>query len=293
MLDLLETFVAVAEAGSLNKAADAVHRTQPAVTRQIRSLEQQLGAVLLTRSSSGVTLTPAGVAVLPFARQTLAAVAACRHAAREAAAGRATRLSLASGQMVTLYLLPPVIARFRALYPDVEVALHLGAHGDAVRRLLDYEVDAAVISSDVHVPQVRAYPVFDDPLRLVSAPMSAATPVAHLTDLAGRTLLLPPPQTSLRPQVERALSERGVAAAIVEHPTAETIKTAVALGLGTAVLPHSVVQEDVAAGRLVATPIEDWPDAHRTVRVLVRAEGGVPAHVRALIRLLQEQYGRE
>src|SRR5438067_4197165 len=173
MLELLETFIAVSEAGSLNKAAEALHLTQPAITRQMRALEAQLGAVLLTRSSQGVTLTPAGVAVLPHARQALAAAAACKHAAREASAGRDRRLRLATGLMITLYVLPPVIARFRERYPDVEVELHPGQHGEAVERLLAYEVDAAVIGSEVDPPQVRAIPVFADPLVLVAAPATA------------------------------------------------------------------------------------------------------------------------
>src|SRR5207244_1048258 len=79
-------------------------------TRQIRSLETQLGAVLLVRSSHGVTLTPAGVAILPHARQALAAAAACRTAARDASGARPHRLALATGLIVTLYVLPPVLA---------------------------------------------------------------------------------------------------------------------------------------------------------------------------------------
>jgi DNA-binding transcriptional LysR family regulator len=318
MLDLLETFIAVSEAGSLNKAAEALHLTQPAITRQIRSLEAQLGAVLLTRSSHGVTLTPAGVAILPHARQALAASAACKQAAQAASAGRAQRLTLATGLMITLYVLPPVIARFRELHPDVDVALHPGLHAQAVDRLLNYEVDAAVIGSDVDVPQVRAIPIFRDPLLLVTAPSNAA-PVssqalplssgaqlgiseathaappqtghgAALAALQGAALHVPSPQTGLRHQIERALADRGITATLHEHPIAETIKTAVALGMGVAILPRSVVVADVAAGRLHAVPLDDWPDAYRTVRVLIRAEGAVPTAVRALIGLLQERY---
>ncbi len=374
MLDLLETFIAVTEAGSLNKAAEVLHLTHPAITRQIRSLEAQLDAVLLVRSSHGVTLTPAGVAVLPHAHQALAAAAACRAAARDAAGTRSQRLALATGLMVTLYVLPPVIARFRALYPDVEVTLLPGQHAAAIERLLAYQVDAAVIASDVTAPQIRAIPIFTDPLLLVEAPDSAAVargqgsqpagdpsgrgpiqgmgavhpgfpgapPVrvpgragtvprsehspttspspataslhlssraqrgisesAHtptpkpagdsltLSSLQGATLLVPSPQTGLRRQIEHALATRGVVCPLVEHPTAETIKTAIALGMGVAILPQSVVAEDLHAGRLAAHPFSDWPDAHRTVRVLLRAEGATPPPVQALIRLLQERY---
>jgi DNA-binding transcriptional LysR family regulator len=91
----------------------------------------------------------------------------------------------------------------------------------------------------------------------------------------------------------RAIAEGhlGVTADLVEHPTAETIKAAVALGMGVAVLPESVVVEDVGAGRLMARRFGGWADASRTVRVLVRAEGAIAPPVQTLIRLLQERYG--
>jgi DNA-binding transcriptional LysR family regulator len=196
--------------------------------------------------------------------------------------------------MITLYVLPPVITRFREQHPDVEVELRPGLHAAAIDRLLAYEVDAAVIGSDVDVPQVQAIPVFRDPLVLVSAPRAgAADEMGRLDDLGGATLLVPTPQTGLRHQVEGALADRGVSARLVEYPTAETIKTAVALGMGVAILPETVVAEDVGAGRLIARRFADWPDAARTVRVLVRAQGAISPPVRALVRLLQEHYGRD
>ena len=285
MLDLLETFCAVAEAGSLTRAAERLHISQPALTRQSRALERQLGAVLLTRTYQGVTLTPAGRAVLTHAREAVTAMRACR----EAAAG-AGRLRVAAGLMAMLYVLPPVVARYRALHPEVEVDLQPAHQRVAVDRLLGYEVDAAVIASPVRSAMVRATPLLHDPLLLVTAPSAGAGPV-RLAELQGTTLLVLPSGTGLHEQVEEALRDGGVACHLVEYPTAETIKTAVALGMGATILPLSAVQEELRAGRLSGRLIAGWPGATRVIQFLVRAEGRPPRPVSALLTLLQEHYG--
>jgi len=288
LLHLLESFCAAAETGSLSKAAEALHLSQPAITRQIKSLEAQLGAVLLNRTPQGVELTPAGQAVLPHARAALAAVAACRHAAAEASGTGPGRLRIAAGMMITLYTLPPVIAAFRAAYPSIPVDLLPGSHQDVLEQLIEYRADVAFIASDVSAPGAKAIRLFSDPMLLVSHPQSE--PVERLADLQGRTLMVLHPRAGMRQEVERALADHGVTCRLVEHPTVETIKTAVMLQMGVAVLPASAVREEVRAGRLAARPIADWPGSSRTVRAVVRAEGSLPEQVRAFIHMVKQHY---
>lgn len=288
VLNLLETFVAVAEAGSLSRATERLHLTQPAITRQLRALERELGAVLLSRSPQGVALTPVGERVLAHAREAIAAVRACRDAASDQVGG-ADRLRVAAGLMATLYVLPPVVARFRELHPGVEVDLQPTHQRVAVDRLLGYEVDAAVIASPVRSAQLRATRIVDDPLLLVAAPGEAIRPT-RLAELAGQILLVLPAGTGLHDQVADALRRRRVLCQTVEHPTAETIKTAVRLGMGLTILPTSAVREELAAGTLSGCPIADWPGATRTIQLLTRAQGREPESVGAFRALLQEHY---
>lgn len=289
MLHLLESFCVVVETGSLNKAAEALHLTQPAITRQIKALEAQLGAVLLNRTPHGVELTPAGQALLPHARAALVAVAACRHAVAEASGGGGPeRLRIAAGLMITLYTLPPVITAFKAAYPTISLDLVPGHHRDVLAQLLDYKVDVAFLASDVHTPETKAIKLFSDPLLLVSPPQ--ADPPRRLADLQGKTLLVLTPQAGLRQEVERALGDHGITCRLAEHPTVETIKTAVQLQMGATILPASAVREDVRSGRLAAQPIADWPESTRTVRAYVRSEGTLPEVVRTFIHLLKEHY---
>ena len=181
MLQLLETFCVVAEAGSLTRAAERLHITQPAISRQMRALERDLGAVLLNRTPQGISLTPVGRAVLTHAHQAVAAIRACRQVASgedESAGRRVPRLVIAVGLMASLYVLPPVLARFRVLHPEVELDLQPAPHQIALSRLLDYAVDVAVLASPVRSALVRATPVLHDPLLLVSAP-GDGTAAAH------------------------------------------------------------------------------------------------------------------
>lgn len=291
MLDLLETLCAVADTGSLSRAAERLHRTQPAVTRQVQALERQLGAVLVLRTPHGVELTPAGLAVLPHARATMTAVRALRETAATASGNSPSALRLAAGLMAMQYILPPVLARFHERFPDIEIDLQPAHQRVAVERLLRYEVDAAVIASPVRSAQVRAIPLIHDPLMAVRAAPAPPDPMT-LHDFAGTALLVLAAGTGMYEQVDAALRERGVTCKLVEHPTAETIKTALSLGSAVSILPASAIRDEVQAGTLVARPITGWREARRTVRLLVRAEGRPPAAVTALLDLLRAQYGQ-
>jgi DNA-binding transcriptional LysR family regulator len=307
VIQLLETFCAVADAGSLTRAAERLHLTQPAISRQMTALERDLGVVLLARTPQGVALTPAGRAVIEHARQAVTAARACHAAAQEFRQGSGDgrqRLRIAAGLMATLYVLPPVVARFRQLHAEVEVDLQPAHHRVAVERLLAHEVEVAVIASPVRSPLVRATPVLHDPLLLVGPPDAPGAPgapgalgpsasapePASLAELRERTVLVLPAGTGLHEQIEAGLRRHGVACRLVEHPTAETIKTAAALGMGLTVLPASAVREEVRAGTLSARPFVDWAEAARVIHVLVRAGGRPPVQVSAFTTLLQRHY---
>jgi DNA-binding transcriptional LysR family regulator len=293
LLELLETFCAVAEAGSLTRATEALHLTQPAITRQLQALESRLGAVLLIRSPQGVVLTPLGRTVLRHAKDALAAVRACERAASEASTGRTQRLSLASGLMAMLYVLPPVLSRYREQHPEVAVDLRPAHHRAAVEWLLAYEVDAAVLSSPVHSAQIKSEPILADPLlyihRSVRSP-DAQLERVRLVDLQDTDLLVLPIGTGLHEQVVDALSQQRVTCRLVEHPTAETIKATVALGAGASILPASAVREELRLGTLFASSIAGWVGASREVRLLTRAQGKTPAPVSDFASLLREHY---
>ncbi|HWI63019.1 MAG TPA: LysR family transcriptional regulator [Symbiobacteriaceae bacterium] len=286
MLELLETFCAVAAAGSFNKAAESLHLTQPAITRQMKQLEQRLGAVLFTRTKQGVQLTPAGQAVLVHARQAVAAVAACAGAAAALSDAAEERLRISAGIHVAMYVLPPLLARFQAEHPTVQIELRPWPYRTAIERLLAYEADVAIVGFDEPVPGVRELPLFEDPLVLMAAATADRGPV-RVADLEGQTLLVLPPDSGHRRELEWVLERSGVACHLIDFPNSESLKTAVLLGMGVAVVSRSVALAEAAAGKVTLRPFADWPEPVRLIRALVRAEGAVPAPVRAFLKLCQ------
>ncbi|HLN59958.1 MAG TPA: LysR family transcriptional regulator [Symbiobacteriaceae bacterium] len=292
MLHLLETFCAVADTGSLSKAAEALHLTQPAVTRQIKALEQDLGAVLLTRTAHGVELTPAGRAVLAHARHALVAVEGCRRAAAEATGG-ASQLRVAAGHMIMQHLLPPVLAKYRAEYPDVQVKLYTGHYQDCLDQLTGYQSDLALISTPVSGSGLKGVPLLVDPVVAATAPGVALTAGGReivLAELAGYPILMLPRQSGFHQQASHVLAEAGVDCPVAEHPTVEAVKTMASLNMGVALLPLSAVADEVERGRLAAATISDWPDHGRTVLAVTRSEGAVPLPVQSLLKALRAHY---
>lgn len=292
MLQLFETLRAVAETGSLSRAAEALHLNQPAVTRQIKALEHELGAVLLTRTSHGVELTPVGRKVLEHGRQALAATAAARRAAEESAPGKGGRLRLACGAMLMQFALPAVLTEFRAARPGLEVDLHTGHYQECVDRLTSYEVDLAIVSTPVTRTGLKVTPLFKDPVVLAVSPEStlAGRDQIALAELADLPLFVLPRQTGWRQQLVRTLAQEDISYRLVEHPTVETIKVVLAMGMGASLLPLSAVAQEVARGTLRAVPVSNWPEDGRTIYAITRSEGALPEVARDLMTALRIRY---
>jgi LysR family transcriptional regulator, transcriptional activator of the cysJI operon len=274
VIKALETFCAVVEAGSLNVAAERLHLSQPAVSKQMRTLEGELGVQLLLRGARGVELTPVGRQVHRLARRAVAAMDGCRRAAaawREPGEGR---LVLAAGLTLTLFTLPPVIQAFRTRHPGVSLEVVTGDSREALALLLAFEADVALVTSLTPHPEVQAIPLFVDPLVLVGAPGIALPRTIGGMGKAGTALISFKRGSGLRQYVDQVLESRGAhSASVMEFDSIEAIKTMAGLGLGMALLPWSAVREDAASGRLVSARLADWPDAGRTVTLLRRRAG--------------------
>lgn len=272
MLRTLETFCTVVAAGSLSEAAERVHLSQPAVSKQIRALEAELGVPLFVRGSRGVDLTPVGRQVHRMAVRAVAAMDGCRRIALAYRDPGQGRLVVAAGLTLTLFTLPPVIQAFRVRLPAVHLDVVTCDSRAALARLLAFEADVALVTSPAAHPEVQAFSLFVDPLVVVGA---AGTRLPRLVrELGGVRLISFRGGSGLRQYVDQVLEGHGVQPEVVmEFDSIEAIKTMVGLDLGLALLPWSAVREDMAAGRLMAARPADWPDAGRTVTLLRRRAG--------------------
>jgi DNA-binding transcriptional LysR family regulator len=272
MLHGLEILCAVVEEGSLNLAAARLHVSQPAVSKQVRALEDELGVQLLVRSARGVEPTPVGRQIYRLARRAVAAMDGCRRVAaawRDPARGD---LVIAAGLTLTLFTLPPVIQAFRSRAPGVRLEVLDGDSRESLARLIAFEADVALVTSPVSHPEVQAVPLFVDPLVVVAAP-GQLLPGA-IEEVGGATLISFRQGSGLRQYVDQVLEGRGAHPDVVmEFDSVEAIKTMAELGLGLALLPWSAVRDDVALGRLGAGRLADWPDPGRQVTLLRRKAG--------------------
>ena len=158
--------VCVAEEGRFTRAAARLHVAQPSISAAVAALEQELGAPLLHRSRSEVTLTGAGEAFLPWARQVLADCDAGVAAVRDLLGLSRGRLVLGATPSLTTNLLPPVLARFHEDHPGVELTVHEAGSQELVDRLGKGEMDLAVVILPVDRSWVESKPLMQEDLVL-------------------------------------------------------------------------------------------------------------------------------
>lgn len=247
----LNAFIAIAETGSFSGAGEHLHLTQPAISKRIAGLEQQLNVRLFDRLGREVRLTEAGRALLPRAYQILNVLDDTRRALTNLSGEVTGRLTLATSHHIGLHRLPPVLRAFTRRYPAVALDIQFLDSETAYEEILHGRAELAVITlaPDPH-PLVRAVAVWDDPLDFVVSAehqLAQQTPVA-LEELAGHPAVFPGTNTFTHHIVRRQFETRGLALNIsMSTNYLETIKMMVSIGLAWSVLPRTMLDEQVAA----------------------------------------------
>jgi DNA-binding transcriptional LysR family regulator len=255
-------FIATSEAGKLSLAASQLGVSQSAVTEAIKALEAETGATLLRRTPRGVELTAAGNEFLRHARTVVAAVSEATQAPRQAQSGVSGSFSLAVTYTVAGYFLPAPLARFRRLFPAVEVNLFEMDRADIERRLVARKIDLAVIliSNLTDAEEIETEELIRSRRRLwvppnhrllqarkVTLASVAPEPYIMLTiDEAERTALRYWERTPHRPNV------------MFRTSSVEAVRSLVATGAGVSVLSDMVFRPwSLEGGRIEARPLQD------------------------------------
>src|SRR4028119_589645 len=166
----LAIFHAVAEEGSLTRAAERLHVSQPAVSKQLRELEKSIGMALFHRLSKGVRPTEGGELVAGYARNMFALEAEAEHALSELRGLERGRLTVGASTTIGTYLLPQVFAHFQQSYPHIELNLEIANTEEIQRRLLDNSIDLALSEGHVHAPDIQAEVIAWDEIVAIVAP---------------------------------------------------------------------------------------------------------------------------
>jgi len=289
-LKQLRAFVTVAETGNVTRASSLLNLVQPAVSRQLRLLEEDLGTELFDRSRQGMSLTASGKAMLEYARRILNEVERARAEIQPTEGPVAGIVSIGLLASVSDLLATPLTAAVRASYPHIRLRLMIGYAGHLTEWIEKGDVDIALLYGQKDSPALQVKALLEESLWVVAPPsarLSLKRPLA-LAQVAQNPFVLPGPPQGLRAMIEHAATEAGVALDVVAETNALSVqKSLVAEGQGWTILPAVCVKQDVERGQLSAAPLIP-PGLRRTIVLAAPTTRQATAPVRCVVATLLE-----
>jgi len=243
----LKYFVNIVDIGSLTRAAEVLHIAQPALSQQVATLESELDQQLLIRTKRGVTPTDAGKILYAHARTILRQCEQAQAAVSKAGQTLSGQVSigLAPGTAASS-LTMPLLQTVREQYPDVLVYLHENSGSSLNDKVLNGQLDMAVLYDRSPAAGVTSLPLLKEELYLVGATACPGSAV-DLADVAQMNLFLPRDYSAVRKRVDEAFSLRRLSARIIGEIESIATLTAVSSGLGVTVLPESAARALVSS----------------------------------------------
>lgn len=259
-LATLRTFHLIAVHQSFNKAARHLGITQPAVSQQIRRLEGALSLKLFQRNGRRILLTEAGQTLETFAQRIFQLVDAAGDALEAASELQAGQLKIGASRTAGAYYVADLIDRFKRRYPGVTVSLSVGNSQTILASILDFTLHAGLVAGRPDDPHLTALPLIRDRMLVVLPPghRLARKSALAIKDLRTSPMVLREPGSTTRHLIEQAFQAHGLAAeASMELESNEAIKSAVADGIGVAIMARAAVAQDLASGRLVGRRLRE------------------------------------
>lgn len=262
----LKTLAAIASHGTFARAAEVVHLTPSAISQQIQSLEQELGATLFERSSRPPRLTSQGLQVLELAQNILR----LEEDAKASLRGDLISGTLMLGTVRTsgLSLLPQAIVEMRRQYPGLTINLHVGYSTQMIQDVVSGKLDAAIVAEHTGVPPtLRWSPFLREPLLMIAPTGSVEKPVAEM--LETMPYIRFQSSVPLANLIDTELSRlKIVPTNVAVIDTVSSIVTCVRQGLGVSVVPHVALQE-LAENELLRLPFGE-PQITRQIGIVER-----------------------
>ena len=291
-INQLEVLVTVARDKSFSRAAESLKRTQPAISQSIRRLEKEVGETLFDRSSKDGTLTPAGEALLDYARQMLNLRQAARTAIRDLRDLHQGKLTISANEHTVFYLLP-VIDAFRKRHPGIKVEVQRGVASRIPEEVTAREVELGVVSFAPREASIKAIPVMTDSLVFIVPPMHrlAGRGTVSITELGDESFIAHNAPSPYRQRVIEAFDRHRTRLNIdVELPSLEAIKRLVEKGAGVALVPRLTAENEIAAKLLSAIEIKELK-LERKLNIIYRRNSGLSHAAKAFISIAKEMKG--
>ena len=254
-LRLLHTFAAVAELRHFARAAERCNLSQPAVSHQIRQLEEELGTKLLNRDGRRVSLTVAGELFLEDARRILAAVDRARERVQSVSAGTVGRVRLGATETAGLYILPALLERYRRNHPRFALQFTIAPEVEILERVASNDLDMGVISGKPVLGELRSRRIARDEMVVVA---SASAPVAQRRrlkpdELREEAWLLREDGSDTRRHLDAWFRRNHVTPhRLMTLPGPDAVKRGVIAGLGIGLLARVVVADELESRQVVA-----------------------------------------
>jgi len=258
----LRSFCEIARERSFTRAAARLALTQPAISLQIKALEEELGESLLVRHRTRLRLTPAGELLYQHAQAVLASLEAARADITAFRQGLLGHVALATSDTNSTYILPEVLRQFREYYPQVRIDIRDKMSSQVLQLVLDQEVDFGLATMPLLHPRVTTEVLFTREDVVICPPGSplARESVVSLAQVSPYPLLALSRGSTSRQLLEAAFQQAGVPMQVAMNlGSIEVMKRFVAIGLGLAIVPRVAVEDEVRASQVVAIPIHGLP----------------------------------
>ncbi len=293
-LTALALLVGVDDHGSLSAAARALRMAQPNASRSLARLERRLGVELIERTSAGARLSAQGTVLVHWARETLTGAATFLEVADGLRDDGAAELTVAASLTVAEHLLPRWLGELRAAHPEVTAHLQVRNSAGVLDLLAAGGCDLGFIESSAPTPGLHTATVARDRLVLIvpaDHPWTRRRRPPAVAELAATPLLTREPGSGTREALDAALAGYPRAAPLLELGSSAAIATAVAAGLGPAVLSALAVDGALATGSVAAVQV-DGLEVIRELRAVWRPPRKLTGPAAALVRIARHAPGR-
>jgi DNA-binding transcriptional LysR family regulator len=298
----LRVFEAAAALRSFSKAAETLHLTQPGVSMHIKELEMHAGLPLFERIGKKLYITEAGQELLVRAREVIRTLKEADEAFDGLRGLRRGRISLAVVSTAK-YFAPRLLARFRNLYPEIEIRLGVNNRNAVIEQLRANEVDLAIMGRSPDASDIEAHAFAENPHVIIAAPCHALAGKRGIPEktAAAQSFLVREPGSGTRLAMQEFFDDRGLAVNVgMEMASNETIKQAVMADMGVSFLSRHTIELELHTRRLVVLDVRglpvlrQWHVAHRAKKRLPPPAHAFKEFVLAQGRdLLQAEAGRQ
>jgi DNA-binding transcriptional LysR family regulator len=286
----LDMFRAVAEEGSFTRAAERLHVSQSAISRQVKLLEDELGGTLLHRGARRVALTHPGELLLKMANRVSRDIQEVVSQISETHALTRGTLTLAGGMTVCMYILPRLLKKYRSLHKKVDLRVVSSSAESLLRMLRSHEVDLALMTLPIVAKDLEVVPVLREEMVVVTAP-GHPLPRRRGVDpqeLGRFPLILYEAGSNTRKVQDQLLLEEQVPVEVaMETENVEIIKSMVANGLGITLIPYAAIAKDVRHGRFAYARIRGRRLFRETGWVYVKSDY-VPRTITEMLRVFDQ-----